>query len=94
MGEKEEILKAVDDAFKKLDQKFDKLHQSQIKLEGMRSDFKLVAETVTQLSTDVSYLKNRFATWDEGEGTNETSLPVRVSHLEMRVTHLEKKKRT
>ena len=92
MEEKEEILKAVDDAFKKLDQKFDqrftklekdfdKLHQSQIKLEGLRGDFNLVAENVAHLSADVSHLKNRFAAWDQGEGTDEHPLPVRVSRL-------------
>ncbi|HYC93171.1 MAG TPA: hypothetical protein VEO54_28460 [Thermoanaerobaculia bacterium] len=99
MEEKEEILAAIssldqkfDERFTNLEQRFtslaqnvDKLHQSQIKLEGMRSDFQVVAETVTQLS-------NRFAAWEGGE--DEESIPVRVSRLEMRVTRLEKKKRT
>jgi hypothetical protein len=100
MEEKEEILAAIsaidqrftqldrkfDQRFTKLEQDFDKLHQSQIKLEGMRGDLNLVAENVTQLS-------KRFAAWDEGEEDNE-SIPMRVSRLEMRVIRLEKKKRT
>ena len=73
-----------DQQFKELKDEFDKLHQSQIKLEGMRGDFNVVAENVTQLS-------KRFAAWDGGEEDNE-SIPVRVSRLEMRVTRLEKKK--
>lgn len=73
----------VDQRFTKLEKQFDELHQSQIKLEGMRGDFNLLAENVTALA-------NRFAKWD-GEGEEET-IPVRVSRLEMRVTRLEKKK--
>lgn len=92
MEEKEEILKVVkegfaqvDRRFTKLEQDFDKLHQSQIKLEGMRSQLDLVSE-------NVAHLKNRFGAWDGGE--EEESIPVRVSRLEMRVTRLEKKKKT
>lgn len=76
----------VDKRFEKLEEDVDKLHQSQIKLEGMESDIKLIAE-------DLTHLKNRFAAWDQGEEAEE-SIPVRVSRLEMRVTRLEKKKRT
>jgi ABC-type phosphate transport system auxiliary subunit len=103
MEEKNEILAAISELDRKFDQRFqaldrkfderfqtleadfDKLHQSQIKLEGMRSDFNAIAEAVTQLS-------DRVAAWDGAD--DEESIPVRVSRLEVRVTRLEKKKRT
>jgi hypothetical protein len=89
--ETNEVLAAVqrldrkfDDRFKNLEQKFDQLHQSQIKLEGMRSEIQFVSE-------NVAHLKKRFAAWDEGED-DQPSIPVRVSALEVRVSRLEKKK--
>lgn len=89
------IEKLLDKAIQKLDEKFEtrfetlekrfeEFHRSQIKLEGLRSDFQFFAE-------DLKYVKGRIEAWDAGD-ENESSIPARVSALEIRVTRLEKKK--
>ena len=70
--------------FKKLEEDFDNLHQSQIKLEGMRGDMQFIGENVASLV-------KRFNAWEHGDD-DEPSIPARVSALEIRVTRLEKKK--
>ena len=83
----DEVDKRFDEAdqrFKKLAGEVDSLHQSQIKLEGMRGDMQFIGENVASLV-------KRFNAWEHGDD-DEPSIPARVSALEIRVTRLEKKK--
>jgi predicted nucleic acid-binding Zn-ribbon protein len=86
MEEQNSIIEAIRKLDEKFERRFDELHQSQIRLEGLRSDFQFFAE-------DLQYVKTRIDAWGLGDD-DAPSLPTRVSALEMRVTRLEKKRRS